>query len=57
MREHIVIRREEFVGGTREKPEIGVFTQTRTNCPPVPWKEGRPRCECGGEKTCYGCCR
>ncbi len=37
MRQHVVIRREEFVGGTREKPEVGVFTQTHANRPPVPW--------------------
>ena len=36
-REHLVIRREEYVAGTREKPEVGVFTQTHSSRPPVPW--------------------
>ena len=36
-REHLVIRREEYVAGTRERPEVGVFTQTHAARPPVPW--------------------
>lgn len=34
---HIVIRQERYVGGSRERPEIGVFTQTHSTRPPVPW--------------------
>lgn len=37
MMQHVVIRREEYVGGTRERPEVGVFTQTHSARPPVPW--------------------
>jgi hypothetical protein len=37
VREHIVIRRPEFVAGTRERPEVGVFTQTHSTRHPVPW--------------------
>jgi HNH endonuclease len=37
MVEHVVIRREEYVGGTRQKPEVGIFTQTHAARPPVPW--------------------
>jgi hypothetical protein len=37
MRQHIVIRREKYVAGTRDRPEVGVFTQTHTARPPVPW--------------------
>jgi hypothetical protein len=36
-REHLVIRRESYVAGTRERPEVGVFTQTHALRPPVPW--------------------
>lgn len=36
-RQHVVIRREEWVAGTRERPEVGVFTQTHAGRPPVPW--------------------
>jgi hypothetical protein len=35
--EHIVIRREEYVAGTRERPEVGVFTQKHILHRPVPW--------------------
>ena len=35
--DHIVIRREEYVSGTRERPEIGIFTQTHQTRHPVPW--------------------
>jgi hypothetical protein len=34
---HISIRRESYFAGTREGPEVGVFTQTHTSRPPVPW--------------------
>ena len=34
---HVAIRRESYVAGTRERPEVGVFTQTHTSRPPVPW--------------------
>ena len=34
---HVVIRRENYVAGTREHPEVGIFTQTHTSRPPVPW--------------------
>jgi HNH endonuclease len=37
MRQHLVIRREQYVAGTRERPEVGVFTQTHRRRPPVPW--------------------
>ena len=37
MTQHIVIRREEFVAGTRDKPGSMVFTQTAINRRPVPW--------------------
>jgi hypothetical protein len=36
MTQHIVIRREEFVAGTQDKPEAMVFTQTSVNRR-VPW--------------------
>ena len=36
-REHVVIRREDYVAGTRERPEVGIFTQTHSARPPVPW--------------------
>jgi hypothetical protein len=32
-----VIRREEYVSGTRDRPEVGVFTQSHATRPPVPW--------------------
>jgi hypothetical protein len=35
--DHISIRREDYVAGTRERPEVGVFTQTHATRPPVPW--------------------
>lgn len=35
--DHIVIRREEYVSGTRERPEIGIFTQAHQTRHPVPW--------------------
>src|SRR5262245_58097474 len=37
MRQHVVIRRESYVAGTRDRPEVGIFTQTHTTRPPVPW--------------------
>ena len=36
-RQHVAIRREDYVAGTREHPEVGVFTQTHSARPPVPW--------------------
>ena len=36
-RQHLVIRREDYVAGTRERPEVGVFTQTHSGRHPVPW--------------------
>ncbi|WP_082100087.1 HNH endonuclease [Anaeromyxobacter sp. PSR-1] len=36
-REHLVIRREDYVAGTRARPEVGIFTQTHAARPPVPW--------------------
>jgi hypothetical protein len=35
--QHVVIRQESYVAGTRERPEVGIFTQTRTSRPPGPW--------------------
>ena len=35
---HVVIRREDYVAGTRERPEVGVFVQTHVARPPVPWR-------------------
>lgn len=35
--QHIVIRVPEFVAGSREKPEIGVFTQAHSGRRPSPW--------------------
>jgi len=32
-----VIRREEYVSGTRDCPEIGIFTQAHQTRHPVPW--------------------
>lgn len=37
MVEHIVIRKEEFVTGSCEKPESTVFTQTHKTHPPIPY--------------------
>lgn len=37
MREHICIRKPEWVAGTRERPEVGVFTQTAKGKRPAPW--------------------
>lgn len=37
MAQHIVIRRPEWVAGSRDRPEVGVFTQAHTARPPVPW--------------------
>jgi len=34
---HVVIRRDNYVAGTRDRPEVGIFTQTHTSRPPVPW--------------------
>lgn len=36
-RVHIVIRRPEYVSGTRERPEVGVFTQAHAARHPRPW--------------------
>ena len=36
-RQHVVIRREEFVAGSKARPEVGVFTQTHGTRRPVPW--------------------
>ena len=38
MREHICIRKPEWVAGTRERPEVGVFTQTAKGKRPTPWE-------------------
>lgn len=37
MEQHIVIRKEEYVAGTTEKPEVKVFTQSHVTRPPIPW--------------------
>ena len=37
MRQHVVIRQESYVAGTREHPKVGIFTQTHASRPPVPW--------------------
>lgn len=37
MTEHVVIRQERSVAGTREHPEVGVFTQTHGGRHPGPW--------------------
>jgi hypothetical protein len=34
---HIAIRRESYVAGTRQRPEVGVFVQTHAARHPVPW--------------------
>lgn len=36
-RQHVVIRRESYVAGSRDRPEVGVFTQTHQTRRPVPW--------------------
>ena len=40
--QHIVIRQESYVAGTRERPEVGIFTQTHTTRPPAPWDRIAP---------------
>jgi len=35
--QHVVICQESYVAGTRERPEVGIFTQTHSSRPPVPW--------------------
>ena len=35
--DHIVIRRADFVSGTRDRPEVGIFTQAHQTRHPVPW--------------------
>jgi hypothetical protein len=37
MTQHVVIRVDEYVAGSSEKPEVKVFTQTHASRPPVPW--------------------
>jgi len=37
VREHICIRRPEYVAGSTSKPEVGVFTQTSVGRKPTPW--------------------
>ena len=37
IREHVCIRRPEYVAGTAARPEVGVFTQTSVGRKPVPW--------------------
>lgn len=37
MTQHIVIRRENFVAGSKKRPETMVFTQTAKKRRPVPW--------------------
>jgi hypothetical protein len=39
---HIVIRHLEFLAGSRERPELGVFAQTHAGRPPVPWGQIAP---------------
>src|SRR5215203_3770398 len=34
---HVVIRRDDYVAGTRERPEVGIFTRTHAARRPVPW--------------------
>jgi len=36
-REHLVIRRPDYVAGTSDRPEVGVFSQTHASRHPVPW--------------------
>ena len=42
MQEHICIRNPEYVAGTLQKPEIGVFTQTSSERKPIPWGRINP---------------
>jgi hypothetical protein len=35
--DHVAIRREEYVSGTRDRPKIGIFTQAHQTRHPVPW--------------------
>jgi len=35
--DHVVIRREEYVSGTADRPEVGIFTQTHQTRHTVPW--------------------
>lgn len=35
--QHITIRREDYVAGTSQRPEVGVFTQTHVHQRPTPW--------------------
>jgi hypothetical protein len=37
MRPHVVVRRESYVAGSREWPEVGIFTETHAARLPVPW--------------------
>lgn len=37
MTDHVCIRRPEYVSGTRERPEVKVFSQTHQGRHPVPW--------------------
>lgn len=37
MTDHICIRRPEYVSGSRERPEVKVFSQTHQGRHPVPW--------------------
>ena len=40
--EHVVLRRAEYVAGTADRPEVGVFTQTHSTRHPVPWGQITP---------------
>ena len=35
--QHVVIRRDTYVAGTSQRPEVGVFTQTHVARRPSPW--------------------
>src|SRR5215207_3213742 len=37
VQQNVVIRQASYVAGTRERPEVGIFTQTHAARPPVPW--------------------
>jgi hypothetical protein len=50
VRQHLVIRRESYVAGTRARPEVGIFTQTHTTRPPVPWNR-----IAAGDLVCMKC--
>ena len=39
---HVVLRRAEYVAGTADRPEVGVFTQTHSTRHPVPWGQVTP---------------